>query len=291
MASSFSQRLNKLRALNVNLGTALSNPMALRGAEIICVIILAILAGRLVWLLVAPLPVIADGENQIVPTRDVAASTVEVKSPFPMAEIAPATIAQQAPDVEETRLNLELTGVFAAESGGSALIKKQGNKEALYAVGDEIDTGVSLHSVYADRVILSRGGVRESLRFESKAEAADRAKRSAGRQTAQPQSTGKPTSLTSVSTGQFSSVFRVAPAQDSAGNTIIHLYSARDRATFNALGLKEGDRLVSINGTPAPTNPSEFQSALSIMQRKRDLTVVVERGGKEIPISLSGLGQ
>jgi general secretion pathway protein C len=63
-------------------------------------------------------------------------------------------------------LNLVLTGVVSAGKGGYALIRVEGQPEAPFAVGDEIVSGAVLRQVYADRVVIDRGGVAESLMLE-----------------------------------------------------------------------------------------------------------------------------
>jgi general secretion pathway protein C len=60
-------------------------------------------------------------------------------------------------------LNLVVTGVFATPKSAIALISADGAPETPYAIGQEIVAGASLYAVYADRVLIRRGGVTESL--------------------------------------------------------------------------------------------------------------------------------
>ena len=67
----------------------------------------------------------------------------------------------------ETNLKLSLHGVFAEEdpTAGAAIIGKSGSTQNYYQVGAEIMTGVKLQAVYRDRVVLSRDGRSEVLKF------------------------------------------------------------------------------------------------------------------------------
>lgn len=67
-------------------------------------------------------------------------------------------------------LNLALTGLIAAGDKGVALIRVEGQPEAPFAIGDTIVGGAVLHAVYADRAIIMRNGVAESLLLEGAAQ-------------------------------------------------------------------------------------------------------------------------
>ena len=70
--------------------------------------------------------------------------------------------------LRETRLALELVGVFVADdaAASSAVIARKGRPAELYAVGDGLPGNAKLAEVFADRVVIARGGTRELLRFE-----------------------------------------------------------------------------------------------------------------------------
>lgn len=66
-----------------------------------------------------------------------------------------------------TNLRLVLRGTFAAENdqNSSAIVEGPDDRVEFYAVGDRMPAGVTLHAVYRDRVVLSRGGRLETLFF------------------------------------------------------------------------------------------------------------------------------
>lgn len=73
---------------------------------------------------------------------------------------------------KKTQLRLKLEGIIAAENNDElsrAIISANSKKSETYQVGDQINgTNASLNKVEADRVLLLRSGVIESLELERK---------------------------------------------------------------------------------------------------------------------------
>ncbi len=107
----------------------------------------------------------------------------------PGVEQSSATDLDQTPD---TRLNLVLAAVFEASDPAAsvAVIGTQGRSAEAYRVGDEIPGGARLAEVHSELVVISRGGVREALRFDdlplTPASTGSRDLRSAARPAAPP---------------------------------------------------------------------------------------------------------
>ena len=80
------------------------------------------------------------------------------------ARAASAAALDRTPD---TKLNLVLAAVFEASAPAAsvAVIGTGGRAAEVYRVGDAIPGGARLAEVYSDLVVISRGGVREALRF------------------------------------------------------------------------------------------------------------------------------
>ena len=76
-------------------------------------------------------------------------------------------VQQAMINAPETRLKLELKGVFATSNSVSALaiISSSKQQDKTYHIGDKISGGAELHAVYSDRVILKRNGQLETLRL------------------------------------------------------------------------------------------------------------------------------
>jgi len=74
---------------------------------------------------------------------------------------------QKVINAPDTRLHLVLQGVFASSNKAKALaiIATKKGKGKAYRIGKKVNGGTVLHAVYADRVILKRGGKLETLRL------------------------------------------------------------------------------------------------------------------------------
>ncbi len=70
-------------------------------------------------------------------------------------------------DAPETRLRLKLEGVFQAEVAeeSAAIVAEQGRPGELFLVGGRLPGNAVLTEVHADRIVLRRGTVFETLRF------------------------------------------------------------------------------------------------------------------------------
>ncbi|MGO9932899.1 MAG: PDZ domain-containing protein, partial [Steroidobacteraceae bacterium] len=63
-------------------------------------------------------------------------------------------------------------------------------------------------------------------------------------------------------------------------------YPGRNRQIFGKLGLKAGDLVTAINGTPLD-DPQRSQEIFNTIQSSDHVTVTVERGGQKQDISLN----
>ena len=86
---------------------------------------------------------------------------------FGDAAKTPTTVQEKVIDAPETRLRLDLKGVFASSNKDEAIaiISSAKDKDKTYHIGDKVMGGALLHAVYADRVILKRSGKLETLRL------------------------------------------------------------------------------------------------------------------------------
>lgn len=85
---------------------------------------------------------------------------------FGAAEVEPGA-GDDMDNLPITNLRLVLRGTFAAENdqNSSAIVEGPDDRVEFYAVGDSMPNNVTLHAVYRDRVVLSRGGRLETLFF------------------------------------------------------------------------------------------------------------------------------
>ncbi|MCC5874055.1 MAG: hypothetical protein JJU22_16765 [Gammaproteobacteria bacterium] len=100
----------------------------------------------------------ATAQRQVASARDIA--DMELFGRAESAEVA-------AVDAPETRLQLELQGVFLGTADGtsSAIVAERNRDGRLFFVGDRMPGNAELVRVLEDRIVLRRGGALETLRF------------------------------------------------------------------------------------------------------------------------------
>lgn len=123
--------------------------------EIALVLLLAAQAARLVWILAAPAAAVSAPAKAPRPPVD-----LSVLARFDAFSATGGATGGSAID------GFRLFGVRAGgPGGGSAIIAGPDGVQKSYAVGETIADGVTLASVAADHVELSRGGARATLSF------------------------------------------------------------------------------------------------------------------------------
>jgi general secretion pathway protein C len=191
-------------------------------------------------------------------------------------------------NVPVSSLNLVLTGIIEAGGESYALISVNGAAQEPFAIGDEVTAGAMLDSVYADRVILVRGGVSESLLLEGMPA---------------PIEVSVPPSAQATAEDRYSEIIRNSPNQFHLPRSLVteNLKKPQELLTqalmvpnadggylvrevqsggaFDKLGLQVGDVVRSINGQPL----NSVNDAMRVYQQLRFLRAVrvdVTRGGQ-----------
>ncbi len=208
-------------------------------------------------------------------------------------------VRQEILDAPETRLNLTLTGILAAtESRGSrALIAQGDGEEAPYAVGDLITRGVTLEQIFADRVILSRGGQLETLRldkdspssFAPNSPVAPLASADASGRTIDGQDAYRLAQIRQellANPAKASDYLRVQPARIGGVMRGYRIYPGRDRSIFSSAGLRPGDLVTAVNGVELD-DPAKALQLLGDLSQANALTVTIERGGNQQTINVN----
>ena len=219
----------------------------------------------------------------------------------PGSDIAPRTET-----LSETKLSLVLHGVFVSDmaEASTAVVSQRGNNPRLYAIADRLPGNARLEEVHRDRVVISRGGVRENLSFEredqmitpgtsaqpghpGRARSADRPPPAPRAQKASD--TRNPRSLIERTLAKHRDEIDQNPRKfiealglttsDRGGYTL---------GTFadNDTGLERGDRLLSLNGKPVG-NPAQDRRQLERILAGRAVEIQLQRGEQIIKFSLS----
>jgi general secretion pathway protein C len=187
----------------------------------------------------------------------------------------------------QTSVQLVLAGVLAVPDPkrGLAIIGPSAGTAKLYTVGAAVPGGVSLYSVYPDRVLLDRGGVIESLLLPRKVPlagpvptAGDAAQSPGQRLVALTQGNGALLGglvrAQPVFVGSKLSGYRIYPG----GRTSI--------GAFTHLGLRPGDLITAVNGTVLD-DPNRASEILQTLSSAASANLTVQRNGQPQELTLN----
>jgi general secretion pathway protein C len=201
-----------------------------------------------------------------------------------------AAVEEVQEEIPETQANLELRGVIPlappAETESIAIIAEKGGDEKVYTVGDEVQRGLTLNAVYADRVVFRRGGRLEELRLPRADESAGAPTRARTSRTTAPQA--RVASLREVisdSPTRLTDVIRPQPVFRDGKQKGYRVYPGRQRQMFTQLGLRPGDMIVQINGM-ALDDPARGMEVFRSLGDATQVSVTVERNGQPQVLTL-----
>lgn len=221
---------------------------------------------------------------------------------------------EQAPVIDEatvtTKLRLKLHGVFSSNdpTKGSAIVA-DGNQQALYSVGDEIEgnRGVKLARVMQKRVVLDNKGKMESLwlfseeDFEQVAAARSASPTGVRRAppVAPPADRGPSPDVALAPDRSVQTTARVDQIPKNIGDVVrfsVHreggqmvgyrIRPGRDRELFNQVGLKANDIVTSVNGIEV-NDPKQIRSVYKSMKTATEAQLTVLRDGETHSITIS----
>ncbi len=209
----------------------------------------------------------------------------------PQAGVATASLAN-APD---TQLAFTLLGILAGstERESLALIAKDANDEAPYAIGDDVSPGVTLQAIFPDRVILSRSGRLETLRLDK--DSPSNAPPLVATATTSDVQEGTPAAAAMIAAikdqvitdpSKAANFIRVQPINGEGGLKGYRVYPGPERGAFNAAGLKPGDVVTAINGTSL-SDPGQALQLLQSLSQASSMSLTVDRNGVSQSVNVS----
>jgi general secretion pathway protein C len=191
--------------------------------------------------------------------------------------------------VAATQMSLVLVGTIAESDPekGYAIIGENAQSAKVYAVGKTITGGTKLHSVYADRAILDRGGRLEALLLPKQFQGGWMPP-SAGSRGPQPDALlgERLRQLAAENPAAITEIVRPQPVFANGQQRGYRVYPGRNRQQFTRLGLMPGDLVTAVNGTPLD-DPARGMEILQTMNSATDVTVTVERNGQSTQISIN----
>ena len=220
-------------------------------------------------------------------------------------------VQQKVIDAPETRLKLDLKGVFATTNASEALaiISSSKDKDKTYRIGDKVMGGALLHAVYADRVILKRNGRLETLRLpkskvDSKAFYSSQSSSKTRSQPANRMSQGNARSQNKISAeanqnqrlrnmrdtlikepAKIWQQVRINPVMKN-GKVQGYTLSHNDQGLMTAMNLRKTDVITGVNGESL-SDPATLYGLMSTLSEQQSLELTVQRNGQEQTIQLS----
>ncbi len=199
--------------------------------------------------------------------------------------VAPTSAAGNA-NAPQTSMPLVLTGVIAANDprDGLAILGPNAASTKVYAVGDNIPGGARLHAVLADHVLLERDGIIESLALP----------RHLAGSAPPPSLSAAPTEaplvermqeLVSRNPGIIGDIMRPEPVFVGGKQQGFRVYPGRDQEAFARLGLRPGDLVTAIDGTPLD-DPARGEEILQTLGTSSEAHVTVLRNGQQQDLTL-----
>ncbi|MGE0582834.1 MAG: type II secretion system protein GspC [Steroidobacteraceae bacterium] len=208
---------------------------------------------------------------------------------FGEALVTPSGDASNAP---QTSLSLVLAGVIANSdpSTGIAILGESAAAAKVVMVGDAVPGGAKLHAVYPDRVVLERAGALESLLLPHQASVASAAPVPALPaqlpKAADVQILDRMQKLIERDPGVIGDVLRPQPVFAEGKQRGYRVYPGRNRAAFSRLGLRPGDLVTAINGTPLD-DPARGQEIFRTLGSAAEARVTVLRSGRQQELTLN----
>ena len=185
---------------------------------------------------------------------------------------------------------LVLAGLLATEDPkeGMAIIGESAAAAKVVAVGQQVPGGATLHSVYNDRAVIERNGALESVLLP---------RRTAGTLSAAPPPppVAAPQNDTAIERMRrlvsddptiIGQVMRPQPVFAGGKMRGFRVYPGANRQAFARIGLRAGDLVTAINGTPLD-DKDRAQEIFATLNSSTDARVTVTRNGRQQELVLN----
>ena len=215
-------------------------------------------------------------------------------------------------DAKETKLNLKLRGIYAADEAkkANAIIEDGRGKQAVYFIDEKLDVGgrVYLRQVFVDRVILDNNGSDEKLTLDTQELPLIAPKQGGFKQSRKKRNEDKFDQRKKVDDkrgnqrisrqlNEYKNKFQKDPS--SVADVIngrphfvdgelqgFSISPGKDKRLFQELGLKRGDVVTSINGV-ALNNMQDAMTLMNDVQSLTEVSVDIQRGSESLSLLLN----
>ena len=206
---------------------------------------------------------------------------------MPTSSAAPPQELRDGANAPQTSMPLVLTGIIAGNDpqNGLAILGESAQSAKVYAVGDNVPGGAKLHSVYSDRVVIDRNGQLESLALPRQTSPNAPPPSAAALPNENP-SIERMRRMITEQPGLLTDVMRPQPVIDHGRMNGFRVYPGRNRMAFMRLGLRPGDQVTAINGTPLDDR-DRGEQILHTLGSSSEARVTVIRNGQQQDLTLN----
>lgn len=197
-----------------------------------------------------------------------------------------------AANAPPSTMPLVLAGVLATEDPkeGMAIIGESAQAAKVVAVGQQVPGGAQLHSVYNDRAIIDRSGVLESVFLPKRTGGAIVGPAPEPMPTAAAEGNDamidRMRKLVNDDPGLLSQVMRPQPVFAGGEMKGFRVYPGANRQAFARMGLRAGDMVTAINGTPL-NDKDRAQEIFGTLGSSTDARVTITRNGRQQELVLN----
>jgi general secretion pathway protein C len=219
-------------------------------------------------------------------------TTVSPLHVFGEADKEPMALAQPI-EAPETRLRLELSGLFASSDPKQslAIISEKNGKEDSYRIGDTVPGNATVHEIYADRVILRRLGKLETLRLKEPAKGIEigRSEIPTANDTGTPPKTSPMLKdmqeMYKDDPQQLFQQLRITPVTEE-GKITGYRFSHNNRAFMEEIGLNPQDIITAVNGIPV-TDSGKLFALMKDADQLGEVNLTILRDGQSQELYIS----
>jgi general secretion pathway protein C len=199
---------------------------------------------------------------------------------------APAS-RENGANAPQTSMPLVLTGIIAGNDpqSGLAILGQTAQTTKVFAIGDNVPGGAKLHSVYADRVVIDRNGQLESLVLPRQVAGSAPPPSTAALQGQNP-SLERMRQMISEQPGLIGDVMRPQAVTEHGKVTGFRVFPGRNRMAFMRLGLRPGDEVTAINGTPLD-DQDRGEQIMRTLGSTSEAHITVIRNGQQQDLTLN----
>jgi general secretion pathway protein C len=195
-----------------------------------------------------------------------------------------------AANAPPSSMPLVLAGLMATADPkeGMAIIGESAATAKVVSVGQQVPGGAQLHSVYNDRAIIDRNGALESVflpRNSAVSGAAPPPPPMAATNTNDVM-VERMRKLVSDDPGVIGQVLRPQPVFAGGKMRGFRVYPGANRQAFARLGLRAGDLVTAINGTPLD-DKDRAQEIFGTLNSSTDARITVTRNGRQQELVLN----